>query len=327
MMLAIIGAAGGQPVLGPLGLVHFLQTWGVQVLLAALLVILAGILLVLYRQVRVGGPDGAQSTAHRLNHERDLLQTLMGNLPDSIYFKDRESRFLRINKALATRFGLSDPADAIGKTDADFFLEEHAKQALRDEQEMLRTGKPVIGLEEKETWPDGHETWASTTKMPLCDKDGSIIGSFGISRDITERKHAQQELQRAKEAAEAANRAKSEFLANVSHEIRTPMNGIIGMTELALDTNLTPEQREYLTMVKTSADALLEVINDILDFSKIEAGKFDLDSADFALRDSLGDTMKTLALRAHKKGLELACQVRSDVPDILTGDPGRVRQT
>jgi PAS domain S-box-containing protein len=261
-----------------------------------------------------------------LDQERNLLLALMDNLPDSIYFKDRASRFLRVNQAMGRRFGLSDPAQAAGKTDFDFFTAEHAGRAFADEQGLIRSGQPVIGLEEKETWPDGHETWVSTTKMPLKDKEGRVVGTFGMSRDITERKLAQEELRRAKEAAEAANRAKGEFLANVSHEIRTPMNGIIGMTELALDTELSPEQREFLNLVKESADALLTVINDILDFSKIEAGKLDLDAGDFSLRDSLGDTLKALAQRAHKKGLELACHIGPGVPDALVGDAGRLRQ-
>jgi len=151
------------------------------------------------------------------------------------------------------------------------------------------------------------------------DDAGRVLGGIESFVDVTA-------LIEAREAAESANRLKSEFLANMSHEIRTPMNGIIGMTELALDTDLTPEQREYLEMVQSSADSLRTLLNDILDYSKIEAGKLDLEAIDFNLRDSLGDTLKTLALRAHEKGLELTYHIPPDVPEGLVGDPGRLRQ-
>jgi PAS domain S-box-containing protein len=261
-----------------------------------------------------------------LSEERHLLRTLMDNIPDAIYFKDRESRYTRINKALVKSFGLSNSAQAVGKTDSDFFTAEHAQEAYSDEVEIIRTGQPMLSKEEKETWRDGHMTWASTTKMPLRDTNGHSLGTFGVSRDITKAKQVEQELRRAKEAAEAASRAKSEFLAVMSHEIRTPMNGIIGMTELALDTPLARDQREYLNSVKESTDTLLTLINDILDFSKIEAGRLSLDLSEFDLQDALSNTMRALATRAHEKGLELTWETLPDLPTRLVGDPGRLRQ-
>jgi two-component system, sensor histidine kinase and response regulator len=572
-----------------------------------------------------------QEAQRAVDYERYLLHSLLDNSPDSIYFKDTESRFIRVSRGLAEKFGLIDPADLVGKSDADFFASEHALPARNDELHVMQTGQPILAKVEKETWSDGSETWCSTTKLPLRDRAGNVIGTFGITRDVTEQKltertlarerdllrtlmdalpdlifvkdaegrfvtvnaallpvlgaksvqevvgktdfdflpanlaahyaaddkqvlrlgqplidreessvnangqvvwlltskvplrdadgtilglvgigrditkrkqaeielaqqalearllhqatamasttdslhdalqgcidivceltgwavghvylpstdgvdelaptsiwhfasgqeytdfkrvtmrthfppgidlpgriwasgesawirnvheddnfpraqlchelavkgafgfpikiggqvvavlefftkdevepntrlllivgtlgeqvgrviermRAQESLRQAKDEADAANRAKSDFLANMSHEIRTPMNAIIGMTELLLDTKLQESQREYLVMVQDSGEALLTLINDILDFSKIEAGKLELEQTDFDLRESLGDTMKLLALRAHGKGLELAFEVRSSVPKFLRGDIGRLRQ-
>ena len=270
-------------------------------------------------------------TEHRkaeaaLEYERYLLHTLMDNLPHNIYFKDTQSRFIRINRALSQCFRLHNDSDALGKTDLDFFTEEHARQAMADEQKILQSGQPLLDKEEKETWDDGHITWASTSKLPLRSTEGQIIGTFGISRDITDQKLAKEQLQAAKEVAEVANRAKSEFLATMSHEIRTPMNGVIGMIDLLLNTKPTSQQRAYLDIASQSAEALLRLISDILDFSKIEAGKFELESIAFALRDTLGNTLQTLAGRASEKGLELNYYIPPNIPNDLKGDPGRLCQ-
>jgi PAS domain S-box-containing protein len=261
-----------------------------------------------------------------LAQERDLLHTLMENIPDTIYFKDAASRFTRINRAQAQMLGVDDPSEAIGKMDFDFFAEQLARDAYADEQEIVRSGRPLINKLERIPRDDGDTRWVSATKVPIMDQQGHVTGLVGASRDVTELKRAQAELEKAKEVAEAATRAKSEFLANMSHEIRTPMNGIIGMTELVLDTELTPEQREYMNMARSSADTLLDLLNDILDLSKIEAGRLDMEKIPFDLYNTVEKTSETLAIRAQKKGLELICHVTPDVPAALVGDPIRLRQ-
>lgn len=173
---------------------------------------------------------------------------------------------------------------------------------------------------------DGRVVWIHALGHVVKDAAGKPTDMYGVTQDITEFKRLESDLRAAIQKTEEATKAKSAFLANMSHEIRTPMNGIMGMTELALDTTLTAEQRDYLNTVKSSADALLSLINDILDFSKIEAGRIELDPIDFLLRDSISDTLNPLALRASSKGLELAYDVRPDVPDALIGDVYRLRQ-
>jgi PAS domain S-box-containing protein len=187
-------------------------------------------------------------------------------------------------------------------------------------------GQELSGESVRRVKKDGSSVELSIASAPLRDAKGIETGLISVITDLTERRQVEEALENARAAAEAANRAKSEFLANMSHEIRTPMNGVIGMTELALDTELTLEQREYLSMIKSSGDALMNVINDILDFSKIEAGKLELDPIQFNIRDTVEDAARTLAVSAHQKGLQLVTDIQPGIPDGLVGDPVRLRQ-
>jgi PAS domain S-box-containing protein len=254
----------------------------------------------------------------RAEEERDQFFILS---IDMLCIAGFDGYFKHLNPAWEKTLGFTKE-ELVAKPFLEFVHPEDRVATLAAMEQLSVTGVEIISFENRYLCKDGSYKWLAWDVTPLAEQQ--LI--YAVARDITERKRTEGELQKAKDAAEAATRAKSEFLANMSHEIRTPMNGIIGMTELALDTDLTPEQQGYLTTVKDSADSLLRLINDILDFSKIEAGKLDLEPLDFSLRDSLEDTMKTLAMRAHKKGLELACHIPPDVPDMLVGDPGRLRQ-
>jgi PAS domain S-box-containing protein len=276
-----------------------------------------GVLKEMTQRLRASEEDASRA----LQERRDIMETI----PDLLYVLDLDGRLTRWNQKCEVVTGYT-AEELLG---APFLTlvanaEDGQARALNALRTAFETGYAEWEIPLKTS--SGQTIPYQFTGVPLKDASAHAIGLTGVGRDVTERKRAEAELQRAKELAEAANRAKSEFLANVSHEIRTPMNGVIGMTELTLDTELTREQREYLELVKVSADNLMTVINDILDFSKIEAGKLDLVPAPFDLRDSLGETLKTLALRAAQKHIELAHEIAADVPDALLGDSARLRQ-
>ena len=231
-----------------------------------------------------------------------------------------DGRFIRVNPAFERTLGWSTQ-ELLSRPFFDFIHSDDL-EATREEVAKLAEGIPSISFENRYRCRNGQYKYLRWTAQPDAEK----VLVYAVARDITERKRRGLELIAAKERAEAADRAKSQFLASISHEIRTPMNGIIGMTELALTSATDARARERLEIIQQSADSLLSLIGDLLDLSKIEAGRIELDDEELAIRDVVGDALKALAVEAHRKGLELVCRVAPRVPERLTGDAVRLRQ-
>jgi two-component system, sensor histidine kinase and response regulator len=253
-----------------------------------------------------------------------FLAAIVESADDSIVATDLEGTILAWNRGSERLWGYS-VEEAIGKPITILFPEGR-RQHYQDNIEIIRRHGSKERFEVVRVRKDGTAIDVSVIMSAVKDSTGRLCGISAIYRDITHRKRAEAELLRAKEIAEAANRAKSEFLANISHEIRTPMNGILGMLEVALDMGLPDELRDYLETARASAGALLVILNDVLDFSKIEADRMQLEETAFSVPGLAAEALKSLAAVAAKKGLELRQDIAAEMPPVLLGDPTRLRQ-
>ncbi len=240
-----------------------------------------------------------------------------------VYRSTLDGRILDVNEACFRIFGYGSREEHLSHRATDVWFDPAERDAF---VARITQGKTLANFEGRYRRKDGTAVWVLESVTLLEGQHGMPSIIEGTLIDITTRKQAEDEMHRARQAAESANQAKSEFLANMSHEIRTPMNGVVGMTELLLHTDLKREQRDCAELISKSADSLLAIINDILDFSKVESGKMDLDTIDFVLRTAIEEVADLLADRAQSKGVEMACLIHHDIPVVVRGDPGRLRQ-
>jgi PAS domain S-box-containing protein len=256
-----------------------------------------------------------KQTEKELVQEQYLIDALLNNLPDHVYFKDRESRFIRINKAQAQFLGLNDTTQAVGKTDFDFFTGEHAQQAYDDEQDIIRTGQ-MLSLEEKETHHDHSDTWVSTVKLPLCDKEGTIIGTFGISRDITNHKLAEEEIKLKNEMLQIVNAEKDKFFSIIAHDLRGPLSAFLSATEIlseAIQAMTIDEIKEITVSMKESAQNIYSLLENLLEWSRLRRGGLDFIPEKLKLNEKVSDCIDVLSEAAKKKGVEIVISIPDEI--------------
>jgi PAS domain S-box-containing protein len=256
-----------------------------------------------------------QRVAEELRNSRKMLKTVIESLPHSISWKNKDLNYMGCNDNFARETGFTTPAELTGKNDSQLaWGRDEADLMSQWDHQVVETHLPVQQMVER----DSGKTFIELRKIPMFDSRKNFLGILSIQEDVTKKELAARAI--------AANRAKSQFLANMSHEIRTPLNGVLGMAELLLGTDLDRHQRHLAETLFRSGESLLHVLNDILDFSKIEAGKLELEFIEFDLHEQIEETMEILAHAAHRKGLEFICHIEREVPKVLAGDPGRLRQ-
>jgi len=254
-------------------------------------------------------------TEEKLNKEQYLMRNLMDNLPDHIYFKDLESRFIRVNSTQAQMFGFKEPDMLIGKTDFDFFSEEHAKQAYEDEQNIILTGQSLI-KEEKETWEDRPDNWVHTTKVSLRNEDGNVVGTFGISRDITDRKLAEEEIQLKNELLQTINAEKDKFFSILAHDLKGPLSAFLDATQILTEEihKMSLDEIKDITIsMKESASSIYGLLENLLEWSRLKQGRLDFKLERIFLKQKITNCTEILKESARKKSISLNFSLPDDI--------------
>ena len=239
--------------------------------------------------------------------QQHLMRTLMDYLPDHIYFKDLESRFVKINKSQAQLFGLDDPDEAIGKSDLDFFTDEHSKRAFEDEQEIIRTGKP-LSIEEKETYEDRPDTWVSTVKMPLLDREGNIMGTFGISGDVTRQHMEGEEIRLKNEELQRLNAEKDKFFSIIAHDLRSPFGCIVSFSSLLVELVKEKDYKaveEYSQIIQQSSQQAMELLTNLMQWALSQTGRMQFKPANFDMTSTIDNAISLVSGVAEEKSISI----------------------